>query len=174
MSFFNRPISTKRFSGISLRKFWLRCNSKTFVRLRKALEWILWILFAVRSKIMRFPKFLKCFPLMCVRRFFFMYKHCRCIRLPKASDAILSIENDKKIKFKWQSFRNKIESRSYLPIKFSESRKVFKFFWCSKSVLLMVEISFLDTSSSSNSSCSWRFGKSFNLLCAKLITSKSI
>lgn len=155
----------KSFPGISRRKFWLKCSSETLLRLRKAFGWIAWILFAVRSKILRFRKFLRCFSLMLVMRFFFKYKQWRCIKLWKASDAILSIRNRKKN----QIWAFKVW-KSYLPIKFSESRKVFKFLKWLKSSLLMLSISFFDKSSSSSSVCSWRFGKSLNLLCARLIT----
>lgn len=62
----------------------------------------------------------------------------------------------------------------YLLIKFSESRKVLKFFRYLKLLLPTKCSSFFDMSSSSSSVCSCRFGMSRNLLCAMLITSQSI
>jgi hypothetical protein len=55
-------------------------------------------------------------------------------------------------------------------MKFSESRSVFNFVCCEKLLLQMTCTSFFDMSNSSSSACSWRFGKSLNLLRAKLIT----
>lgn len=83
-------IAMKRFSGISLRKFWDRYKSESFVRLRKAFGWIFWILFAARSRIMRFFKFFRCLSLMCIMKFFFKYKCWRWAKLSNASDAILT------------------------------------------------------------------------------------
>lgn len=164
INFFNRPISAKTFSGRSRSRFWLKCNSETFARDRKACWWMFWILLEAKSSNVRLLKLLKCFSLMLEIKFFFRNKFSRLFKLWKASDAILSESNWK------QSNLSCTHGRRYIPMTFSERRRDFKLFRDLKSPLLIKLISFFDTSSSSNSLCSWTFGNSRSLLRERLMT----
>lgn len=84
MSFCSFFIPTNRFAGIARSKFWLKCISCKFVRLLNACEWISFILFAAKSRIWRFRRYLKCCASIFVRKLFFNDKYCRCNRLSRA------------------------------------------------------------------------------------------
>lgn len=113
ISFLSFSIPMKSFSEIPRSKFWLRCSSWSFVRLRKACGWISWILFAPISNTERFFKFLKCSAPILVSKFFFIDKYCRCVRLSRASGAIstkIYIEkfppHNKKVEiYQWNSLK---------------------------------------------------------------------
>lgn len=73
----------------------------------------------------------------------------------------------------WKAIKTEQCAYNYVPMTFSESRNDLRLFRDFKSLLLMKLISFFDTSSSSNSLCSWRFGNSLNLLRERLMTKSS-